>query len=249
MPATLGVATKTIFLKDVDNGKIHEEFIPEGLSYTMTAAGAIVASNVVTVYVGGVAVSVTYATSSDATMTALIAAINVQLQAQAATAGIPALGVATPGTASTILIIKVVPNDPVNGIGLSVPIVTLGSGQTTFTNATVDKRIFKGMPVELNSDGNVQPLTVSTASTTYLGVALENAVAGQYVTVVCKGSAIVFGEANTTTTVPGPVAGVGFNNTTLYYQYTSSSVTATNKVGQSLDASVNIGDVIRVILD
>ncbi len=235
---TLGVATKTIFLKDPGVGSIYEELAVEGLSYTLTAAGALVTSNVTTLIVGTTTVAVTFATDSDTTMKALATAI----------AAIPGVKSAVASPATTTRIITIVPVDGNNGIGLSTPLVTAGSGQTTFVNAAVDKRIFKGMLVELNADGNAQPLTTATASTTHIGVALENGIAGQFITVLTKAKAQVYGEFSISSGLIGPVAGAGFNLTSLYGKYTSTSVTATNIVGWALDAGTSAGDVTRVLL-
>src|SRR5690242_1761216 len=101
---TLGNRTRNIFYKLPSHG-ITQQFVQDGLKYTITLDADLVASNVITGYVGGNTVQRTYATSHAATMTAYAADI-------AALPGIKSASV------TSARVITVYPTDQVSGISV-----------------------------------------------------------------------------------------------------------------------------------
>lgn len=106
--------------------------------------------------------------------------------------------------------------------------------------------IKKGQPVELFTDGTIQPVTTATYQTTCIGIALQDRVAGDLCTVALFGHSIINAEAKTAMT-PGPVFYDSFNGTSLKLVYDDTSVTAANQAGWSIDTASAVGASIRVI--
>lgn len=114
---------------------------------------------------------------------------------------------------------------------------TVGAGKT----------IKAGMPVELDVDGKIQPATAASTSTTYIGIALKNAVAGDLVTVGTIGLCVIFGQAKAALDA-GPVQWDSYDLTTSYNQYAQVGVTFTNMGGWALDSASAAGDIIRILI-
>lgn len=238
---TLGTVTKSTFLKEINGGAtIHEEFEVEGLTYTVTFSAALVASNTIDGYVGGNAIAqVTYATSSDATM----AAIAVQI---ALMPGVKSATVVNAGTSDRVIIVT--PTDQVAGIGITGMVVAAGASQATVAVAAVNKKIYPGMPVELNAtSGKIQPATAATASTTHIGIALHTAVEGQLCTVAMHAKCIIYARSADALAY-GPVAYSSYDAVNLYNKVTDTSVTATNIIGWTLDTTTGADETVRVAL-
>lgn len=240
---TLGNATKTIILKMMSH-IITNGFTQDGLKYTITLDADLVASNVITGYVGGSQVQRTYATSHAATMTAYAADI-------AALAGVKSASV------TSARVITVYATDQVAGLSVVGFAVTLGASQAGVVVAQVDNRIRPGQPVELNSAGKLQPVTPATADLTNIGYALDPAQNDpnakvkepQNVTIALRGCGIIIkAEWAIASGLIGPVAYVSFNAVTGYNKITSTSVTVANQMGWALNAGTSIGDVTEVIL-
>jgi hypothetical protein len=244
LPAHLGTPTQTVFLKGVENHKLHEEFEVEGLTHTLTLSGALVTSNTINGNVGGVALAeTTFSGTSDATWAAVAALISAMDGVKSAT--VTQVASATDNDR----VIVVVPEDQVGGVVLTGFVVAAGAGQATITVASVDKRIYKGMPVELNAtSGKIQPLTAATASTTHIGWAIMDAVYGEFCTVALNGMGIVNGIAGEAAVAYGPVIYTGFDSATKLPKFGDTSVTATNLIGWALDDATQLGEKIRVIM-
>lgn len=109
------------------------------------------------------------------------------------------------------------------------------------------KTIYAGMPVELDADGKVQPATPSTTSTTYIGIALKNASAGELVTVGTIGLCVIHATAKATQDA-GPVKWDSYDTVNGVNVYSASTVTVDNIGGWALDAAASAGDAIRVLI-
>ena len=240
---TLGATTKTIILK-LASHILTNTFTQDGLKYTITLDADLVASNVITGYVGGSQVQRTYATSHAATMTAYAADI-------AALAGVKSASV------TSARVITVYAKDQVSGLSVVGFAVTAGASQAGVVVAQVDNRIKPGQPVELMSTGKVAPVTASTADLTNIGYALDpaqndpngNAKDPQQVTIALRGCGMIIkAEFSIVSGLVGPVAYAGFNPVTGYTKVTSTSVTVANQIGWALTSGTSIGDVTEVIL-
>jgi len=243
MPSHLGSETATIFLKE-ESHKLSEEFDVEGLSYTITLDAALVTANTVNGSVGGVPISqVTFATDSDTTLAAVAAAIAVAGGSTIKSASVTQVAAGT----SNDRVIVVIPTDQQGGVALTGFAVTNGASQAGVVVAAVDKRIYKGMPVEINpTSGRIQPLTASTASTTLIGYAWHDGEYGELCTVVLLGIMEVYAIANSAITAMGPVTYSGYDATTKLPKVDDTGVTATNMVGWTMDLA-SIGEKVRVI--
>lgn len=240
---TLGSTTKTTFLKGVESHKLHEEFEVEGLKHTLTFDAALVASNTINGYVGGNAIStVTYATSSDATMAAIAAQIAAQPGVKSATVTEVAAGTTNDRE------IVVIPNDQVAGVPLTGWAVTNGASQAGITVATVNKKIYAGMPVELNAtSGKIQPVTVASHDLNCIGYAIHDAVEGELCTVALRGYAIIY--AKSASSMPyGPVKYDSYDAVNNYSKVEDGSVTVANQMGWVLDSATAADETVRVIL-
>ena len=240
---TLGQTTKSTFLKEVESHKLHEEFEVEGLSHTLTFSAALVTSNTIDGYVGGIAIpQITFASTSDSTMAAIAAAI-------AALPGVKSASVVqVTSTTSDDRVINIIPIDQVAGIALTGWVVAAGASQATITVATVDKRVYAGMPVELNSTtGKLQPVTVSTTDLTCIGYALHNQVAGGYCTVAMRGIAIIYARSASGMGYV-PVKFDSYDATNGYNKVEDGSVTTANQMGWSIDDASTANETIRVVL-
>lgn len=237
---TLGETTKTTFLKGVEAHKLHEEFEVEGLSHTLTFDAALVASNTINGYVGGNAISqVTYATSSDNTMALIATAISAMEGVKSAT---------VTDNGSNDRVIVVIPEDQATGLALTGFAVTNGASQAAITVATVNKKVYAGMPVEINAtSGKVQPLNAATASTTYVGIAVQDGAHGDLVTVALNGKCIINAKSADALAY-GPVAYSSYDATNGFVKVTDTSVTETNIIGWTLDSTTGADESVRVIM-
>jgi hypothetical protein len=240
MPTTFGTPSKTIFLKGPEAHKLHEEFEVEGLSHSLTFSAALVTANVINGNVAGVAIpAITFATDSDTTMAAIATAI-------AGMAGVRDAYVVDAGTSDRV--IMVVPDNQTTGIPLTGFVVTAGGSQATVVAADVNKKIFEGMPVEINpTTGRIQPLTAATASTTKIGYAVMDAVYGQYCTVALMGYCITYCKS-ADALAHGPVAYSSYDAVAGYVKVTDTSVTATNIIGWVIDSTTGADETVRVIM-
>lgn len=241
---TLGTPAKNTIYK-IGGGIMSQGFTQDGLKYTITLDADLVTSNVFAGYVGGDAVSVTFATSHAATMTAMAAAI-------------AALSSVKSATVSAARVITVYPNNQINGVPVVGFAVTAGASQAGVVTAQVDNRIFPGMQVEIQSGGKLQPVTVATADLTGIGTALNKSQGNvdnddvkepERITIALRGPGImVTAKASISSLVPGPVKYDGYDTVTKQPKVSSTSVTVTNQMGWAIDAGTNVGDEIRVIL-
>ncbi len=243
MPAQLGISTKNTFYKS-PAAIFSQEFQQDGLSYTITLGGALIASNVLSGYVGGTLVSVTYATSSTATIAALAVAI----------AAVPGVKSAT---VTSTYVITVIPNDQTIGIALLSWAVTLGSSQVTTVVAAVDHRIKAGMPVMLLANGNIAPCDPTNIQLECIGYAMDRErnlpdgtpypILPAEITVALKGYAIISMEADSAGVVPGGVEMAAYDYTTDNNVCSQVSVTASTIIGWSMDTAT-VGQIARVII-
>lgn len=240
MPNYLGQKTKTTFLKGIEAHKLHEEFEVEGLRETLTLSAALITGNVINGNVGANAINaVTYAVSSDATLAAIAAAIAVMPGVHSATV------TQISSTASDDRVIVVIPEDQVSGLSLTGFVVTAGLSQATITIATINKNVYKGMPVQLNAFGRIEPF-IAGNNADYIGISIHNSTAGQLATIAVVGMGIINGQANAALT-PGKVDFVGYDVVTGTNKYATASSDTTYQ-GWALDDATTAGDIIRVLI-
>ncbi len=240
---TLGSTTKTIILKMMSH-IVTKTFDQDGIKYTITLDADLVTANVITGYVGGTAVTYTFASTHAASMTAYAALI-------AAMTGVKSASV------TSARVITVYPTDQVSGISVVGFAVTLGASQAGVVVAQVDNRVRPGQPVELLSTGKVAPVTASTADLTGIGYDITpaqndpNAQAKEpeRVTIALRGCGIIIkAEFSIVSGLVGPVTYAGYNSSTGYPKVTSTGVTVANQIGWATIAGTSIGDVTEVIL-
>jgi len=107
----------------------------------------------------------------------------------------------------------------------------------------------RGQPMKMAADGTITPLVGDgTDAHKIVGYSIHNGVAGDEVTLACKGFAVVFATAETALT-PGPVWYSGQDSVDAdYSMYDDTAATAANMNGIAIDAATALHDVIRVIL-
>ena len=132
------------------------------------------------------------------------------------------------------------------GIPTTSPFLNEAEGDKIHLEFTVKTAVKAGMPVELFTNGTVQPVTPGTASLTGIGVALQDRAADELVTVACRGFAVVNGEAKAASNA-GPAVWDSFNATTGLNVYDDGGAAAT-LVGWVLDAATDSGDLVRVLV-
>ena len=105
----------------------------------------------------------------------------------------------------------------------------------------------KGQPVTLETAGTIDEAVTGTARFSVIGYAMQDADAGELVTVMLKAYAIVFMECATASLVAGPVKihSNGYNTVTGYTEVDDDTVTAANIIGWALEGGDD-GDVIPV---
>jgi hypothetical protein len=240
---TLGSTTNTKIVK-IGSHILTHAFNVDGLKNTITLDADFVSLNVINGFIGGVAVTGTYATSHAATMTALAATI----------AALPTIKSASVTSAR---VITLYPKDQVNGIGVTGFVITLGASQAGVVAAQVDNRVSPGQPVELLSNGKIAPVTAATADLTNIGYALDDqrndtnalVVDPQEVSVALRGMGMITNcEYSIVSGLVGPVASAGWNTVTGKQKVTSTGVTVANQIGWAVTAGTSIGDPTAVIL-
>lgn len=240
---TLGSTTKSILLKIMSH-ILTEGFTQDGLKFTITLDADLVASNVITGYVGGTQVQRTFASTHAATMTAYAADI-------AALAGVKSASV------TSARVITVYPTDQVAGLAIVGFAVTAGASQAGVVVAQVDNRVYPGQPVEIITGGKVAPVTAATADLTGIGYCLAKALNDpsaqarepEQVTIAIRGAGIkIKAEFSIVSGLVGPVAYAGYNTVTGYPKVTSTSVTVANQIGWAMSAGTSIGDTTDVLL-
>lgn len=114
--------------------------------------------------------------------------------------------------------------------------------------------IAKGQLVKLNTAGEVVAAAAADEAALIIGPSIHDAVAGELITVVCKGHVVVWGENGTAGALDAGAVSVGAYNTTTGYQEYNAPVGATAEaraaltVGINLDQAAADGDLIRVML-
>lgn len=234
-----GDVTKTMLLKH-ESHKLHQEFEVDALKATITFDADLVTSNVINGRVNGVAMSaVTFATDHDATMDLIVAALSA----------LDVVNTCLLTDTSDNRQITVYAADQEATFILSDWVVTAGGGQAGIVLAHDVNNVYLGMPVQLTTDGKLEPITSSSIKQANMGISMHEAVGGELATVMMKAIAIVFMECATDALVAGPVAlhANGRNSTTGYMEVDDASVNHTNMLGWALDAGDD-GDVIRVAI-
>lgn len=107
--------------------------------------------------------------------------------------------------------------------------------------------IKKGQPVVLETAGTVDAAAANDTPDLVIGFAMQDADAGELVTVMLKGFAIIFCEWEADSSNAGPVTVGAYNATTGYTEVDDDTVTYINMFGWALDPGGN-GDVTRVIV-
>ena len=116
-----------------------------------------------------------------------------------------------------------------------------------FTAAVAIK---KGQPVKLTDDDTVGLLIGDgTDSDHIVGYSIQNAEAGDQVTIAMKGYAVIFAMSGGAVTV-GPVRYSGVNSgDAMYMNYVDAKTTNLPKMnGQALDSAAGANEIIRVVL-
>ncbi len=241
MPASLGDVTQSTFSKEVEAHKLHEEFEVEGLIHTLTFDAALVTGNLFDMNIAGNAITqVPFNADSDTTMGDIATVI-------AAITGIKSAEVVVITGAGNDRVIKITPDDQLLGIAIDTPVVTGGASQAGVVAATVNNKIFKGMPVEQDPDnGKVIPFA-NDGNLEYIGVALHNAGGGELATIGMRGYAVIFAHASEALSY-GPVNWDSYDEANGINKYNQTAVTTTTFQGWSLDSAAADGDPIRVVV-
>lgn len=205
-----------VFFKS-ESHKLHIQGFAKGLQITATASAALVTGNSIAGTVNGVALSSTaFEVDSDTTMAKLAAKI-------AAVAGVKSATVTeVAGNTSDDRVIVVLPEDPNQVIAMSFT-VTGGASQATFTVAAADNRVYKGMPVKIDTDGYIVPLGTSAHDPNCIGYSVHDAGYEDPVTIIARGYVQEWGIADGTVT-PGPVKYTSWDAATGRPKFSSSSV-------------------------
>jgi len=221
---TLGSQTTNTIFKS-ESHKLHNAFTVSPIKGLLTFAGDVIASNVINVTINGVAISpVTYADSHANTMALLVTALKA---------------ISTVSDA-VLVSARVIEFTPV--LQTSVPVVTatvtLGQTQTTITPTSSLNDVYPGMPVKLNSDGEVKPADAAEDPINIIGVSIHQRLSAtetkdKEVTVAMKAYIITEAQAGDTVT-PGPVKYDGYDTTTGRNKYKSAGVTYANIAGWAL---------------
>ena len=236
MPYLFGSETKTIFLKK-ESHKLFQEFEVGGKKATITFDADLIASNSVIGTINGVSTSaVVFAATHDATMALLVTELIAHADVQSA-------------SITSARVITVIAADKDAAFVLASWAVTLGATQAGVVTATDTNTVYKGQPIQLQSDGTIEPVINGNYAYKMLGVAIHDGVGGELVTVMMKPFAIVVMECATDSLSAGPVVihSNGYNTDTGYVEVDDASVTAANQVGWALDTGDD-GDVVRVAL-
>lgn len=106
--------------------------------------------------------------------------------------------------------------------------------------------IKRGQPVVLETAGTIDAAAANDTPDLILGIAMQDADAGELVTVMLKGFVILFCEWEADSSVAGPVTLGAYNATSGYNEVDDGTVTYINMFGWALDPGDN-GEITRVI--
>lgn len=222
-----------------ESHKLHIQGVAKGLITTATFSAALVTGNSIAGTVNGTALSATaFATSSDSTLAALAAKIALLEGIKSATV------VPVSGNSSDDRVIEIVGEGitPVTGSFT----VTGGASQATVTVAQSDNRIYKGMPVKLETTGYIVPLGASAHDPNCIGYAIHDKDYLEDVTVAARGYSQVWGIASGDVT-PGPVKYDGWDAINKRPKYSSAAVTDVNFSGWAMEASLDT-ELVKVVV-
>lgn len=104
-----------------------------------------------------------------------------------------------------------------------------------------------GDPVILNANGTIQAAGVAALRITVLGIAIDDGIAGDRVTIAMKAFCAVVAEATADALTAGPVELAAWNAVTVRREY-ATTVDVTKYAGWVLNALANNGDEILVVL-
>lgn len=234
MPYSFGTVTKTKILKS-ESHKLFHEFEVGGVLCTLTFSGDLVTSNTIDGEIDAVGIAqVTYASSHANTMALIVTELLTETSVLTATL----IGTHTISFRAV---------DPAAAMALTNWIVAAGAGQATILAVTGTNIIYKGHPVQLESDGTIRPVVAGDYRFENVGFSMHDGIDAELVTVMMKAFAIVFMECATDALLAGPVKihANGYNATTGYLEVDDASVTTANMLGWALDGGDD-GDVIRV---
>lgn len=116
-------------------------------------------------------------------------------------------------------------------------------------SVSAGKTVKRGQPMKMAADGTITPLIGDgTDAHLIVGYSIHNGVAGDEVTLACRGYAVVFATAKTAMTT-GPVFYAGQDAVDAdYSMYDDTAVSAANMNGIAIDVAGALHDIIRVIL-
>jgi len=232
----LGTPTQSAILKK-EHDKLHQEFESAPCTTEVVFDNDFAGSDVINMVVNGqVMGAVTYASSHDNTMDLLVTAIELLT-------GISAVNLTDASTNRTL---EIVGTDKTGSI-VVLNVVAAGGNAPTGTVTEYNKTPKKGMPMIFKTDGTVEPAGQDPNPFTVIGMSVHDHNAGELITVMCKGHAIIWAESQTDALVPGPVLYDSWNYTSGFGEYDDASVTAANIAGWAIDTADD-GDLIRVIV-
>lgn len=107
--------------------------------------------------------------------------------------------------------------------------------------------IKKGNPVVLETVGTIDIAADGATPDKIIGIAMQDADAGELVTVMMRGHAIIFCEWKAAASNAGPISFDAYNGTSGYNEVDDDSVTWANMWGWALDDGGD-GDITRVVL-
>ena len=228
----LGGVTKTTIFK-IELDKLSEAFPAPLKKGTVTFSADLITGNKVNISVNGSAISeVTFATSHDATMTAIVTALSL----------LPTVASAS----ASGRVIYITPTNQEYPVNINNAYVTGGASVPTTVTAAVDNQVIQGIPVKFDAVGDLVPAAAGDAPHVIIGNALQtqNQHSQAEITVIMKSHLTVIAKASGNI-VAGPVKYAGFDTTDGRQKYSGSSVTASNIAGWALE-SVSGGEEVRV---
>lgn len=106
----------------------------------------------------------------------------------------------------------------------------------------------QGMLVKLHTDGTVEPVDAADTNNLAIGYCLQDAAAGEYVTVVCRGYAIIFAESQGALNA-GPVEYDDFGSGSYDLPEFIAATDTTDYVGWAIDSASGANEIIRVLVN
>ncbi len=138
-----------------------------------------------------------------------------------------------------------------------------GKTKTTFLQTPNDKisiefevaaaqTLKRGQPVKLTTDGKITPWAQADLEHTLLGYCYSDGAAGELVTVITRGTAVIFGISAAAQNA-GPVSFASYDTATDIngvkgYSVYAAEVTAAEVSGLALDNAAGANALIRVLL-